>query len=60
MYMCDTRKKKVCSSLRPRYLWLLNDLGSDSNFDACVITITGTEMLGDFVKPNEGVETERR
>ncbi|KAI0687819.1 nucleophile aminohydrolase [Cytidiella melzeri] len=39
---------------------IFNDLGSGSNVDACVITAAGTEMLRNFVKPNERVEKERR
>ncbi|KAH7886645.1 nucleophile aminohydrolase [Phlebopus sp. FC_14] len=39
---------------------IFNDLGSGSNVDACVITATGTEMLRNFVKPNERVEKERK
>jgi len=39
---------------------IFNDLGSGSNVDACVITATETEMLRNFVKPNERVEKERR
>jgi 20S proteasome subunit beta 2 len=39
---------------------IFNDLGSGSNVDACVITASGTEMLRNFVKPNERVEKERR
>ena len=39
---------------------IFNDLGSGSNVDACVITATHTEMLRNFVKPNERVEKERR
>lgn len=38
---------------------IFNDLGSGSNVDACIITATGTEMLRNFVKPNERVEKER-
>ena len=38
---------------------IFNDLGSGSNVDACVITATQTEMLRNFVKPNERVEKER-
>lgn len=38
---------------------IFNDLGSGSNVDACVITATGTEMLRNFVKPNERVQKER-
>ncbi|KAF8452075.1 20S proteasome subunit [Boletus edulis BED1] len=39
---------------------IFNDLGSGSNVDACIITATGTEMLRNFVKPNERVEKERK
>ncbi|KAF9221039.1 20S proteasome subunit [Gyrodon lividus] len=39
---------------------IFNDLGSGSNVDACVITPTRTEMLRNFVKPNERVEKERK
>ncbi|KIK98395.1 hypothetical protein PAXRUDRAFT_134298 [Paxillus rubicundulus Ve08.2h10] len=39
---------------------IFNDLGSGSNVDACVITATHTEMLRNFVKPNERVEKERK
>lgn len=38
---------------------IFNDLGSGSNVDACIITATQTEMLRNFVKPNERVEKER-
>ncbi|EKM51262.1 uncharacterized protein PHACADRAFT_187814 [Phanerochaete carnosa HHB-10118-sp] len=38
---------------------IFNDLGSGSNVDACVITAERTEMLRNFVKPNERVEKER-
>lgn len=38
---------------------IFNDLGSGSNVDACVITADKTEMLRNFVKPNERVEKER-
>ncbi|KAI0067529.1 20S proteasome subunit, partial [Artomyces pyxidatus] len=38
---------------------IFNDLGSGSNVDACVITRTNTEMLRNFVKPNERVQKER-
>ncbi|KAJ3478250.1 hypothetical protein NLI96_g9883 [Meripilus lineatus] len=38
---------------------IFNDLGSGSNVDACVITATQTEMLRNFVKPNERVQKER-
>ncbi|EIW77823.1 20S proteasome subunit [Coniophora puteana RWD-64-598 SS2] len=39
---------------------IFNDLGSGSNVDACVITPQGTEMLRNFVRPNERVEKERK
>ncbi|EGN97488.1 hypothetical protein SERLA73DRAFT_184212 [Serpula lacrymans var. lacrymans S7.3] len=39
---------------------IFNDLGSGSNVDACVITASHTEMLRNFVKPNERVEKERK
>lgn len=39
---------------------IFNDLGSGSNVDACIVTATGTEMLRNFVKPNERVEKERK
>ncbi|EPQ53393.1 hypothetical protein GLOTRDRAFT_131475 [Gloeophyllum trabeum ATCC 11539] len=39
---------------------IFNDLGSGSNVDACVITASHTEMLRNFVKPNERVEKEQR
>ena len=38
---------------------IFNDLGSGSNVDACVITATHTEMLRNYVKPNERVQKER-
>lgn len=38
---------------------IFNDLGSGSNVDACVITATHTEMLRNFVKPNERAVKER-
>ncbi|OBZ72811.1 Proteasome subunit beta type-7 [Grifola frondosa] len=38
---------------------IFNDLGSGSNVDACVITASHTEMLRNFVKPNERVEKEK-
>jgi len=38
---------------------IFNDLGSGSNVDACVITATKTDMLRNFVKPNERVAKER-
>ncbi|KIM64495.1 hypothetical protein SCLCIDRAFT_1213321 [Scleroderma citrinum Foug A] len=37
---------------------IFNDLGSGSNIDACVITETHTEMLRNFIKPNERVHKE--
>ena len=37
---------------------IFNDLGSGSNVDACVITATHTEMLRNYVKPNERAEKE--
>jgi 20S proteasome subunit beta 2 len=39
---------------------IFNDLGSGSNVDACVITAGGTEMLRNFVRPNERVQKENR
>lgn len=39
---------------------IFNDLGSGSNVDACVITANSTEMLRNFVKPNERAQKERR
>ncbi|CCL98462.1 uncharacterized protein FIBRA_00460 [Fibroporia radiculosa] len=38
---------------------IFNDLGSGSNVDACVITASHTEMLRNYVKPNERVQKER-
>jgi 20S proteasome subunit beta 2 len=38
---------------------IFNDLGSGSNVDACVITAEKTEMLRNYVKPNERVQKER-
>jgi len=38
---------------------IFNDLGSGSNVDACIITASHTEMLRNFVKPNERVQKER-
>ncbi|KAI0764143.1 20S proteasome subunit [Trametes elegans] len=38
---------------------IFNDLGSGSNVDACVITASHTEVLRNFVKPNERVQKER-
>lgn len=37
---------------------IFNDLGSGSNVDACVITEGHTEMLRNFVKPNERAQKE--
>ncbi|KAG9218235.1 hypothetical protein CCMSSC00406_0005916 [Pleurotus cornucopiae] len=39
---------------------IFNDLGSGSNVDACIITKDNTEMLRNYVKPNERVEKELR
>ncbi|KAJ8509093.1 hypothetical protein ONZ45_g8710 [Pleurotus djamor] len=39
---------------------IFNDLGSGSNVDACIITKDHTEMLRNYVKPNERVEKELR
>lgn len=39
---------------------IFNDLGSGSNVDACVITANSTEMLRNFVRPNERAQKERR
>ena len=38
---------------------IFNDLGSGSNVDACVITASHTEMLRNFVTPNEREQKER-
>jgi len=38
---------------------IFNDLGSGSNVDVCVIAPEGTDMLRNFVKPNERVQKER-
>lgn len=38
---------------------IFNDLGSGSNVDACVITASHTEMLRNYVRPNERVQKER-
>lgn len=38
---------------------IFNDLGSGSNVDVCVITASHTEMLRNYVKPNERVQKER-
>ena len=37
---------------------IFNDLGSGSNVDACVITEDRTEMLRNYVMPNERAEKE--
>ena len=37
---------------------IFNDLGSGSNVDACIITASHTEMLRNFIKPNERVQKE--
>ncbi|KAI6144316.1 nucleophile aminohydrolase [Pisolithus tinctorius] len=47
--------KLVCDAVAAG---IFNDLGSGSNIDACVITATHTEMLRNFVKPNERVAKE--
>jgi len=39
---------------------IFNDLGSGSNVDVCVITQQGTDMMRNYLKPNERVEKERR
>jgi 20S proteasome subunit beta 2 len=39
---------------------IFNDLGSGSNVDACVITKDETQMLRNFVRPNERVEKEKK
>ena len=39
---------------------IFNDLGSGSNVDVCVITATHTEMLRNYVMPNEREEKEQR
>ncbi|KAI0643228.1 20S proteasome subunit [Trametes meyenii] len=46
----------VCAAIEAG---IFNDLGSGSNVDACVITASHTEMLRNFVKPNERVQKER-
>jgi 20S proteasome subunit beta 2 len=38
---------------------IFNDLGSGSNVDACIITKDGTEMLRNYLMPNERVQKER-
>jgi 20S proteasome subunit beta 2 len=38
---------------------IFNDLGSGSNVDACVITADRTEMLRNYVMPNERVAKEK-
>lgn len=32
---------------------IFNDLGSGSNIDVCVITRQGTDMMRNYLKPNE-------
>jgi|ERR1700722_8675458 len=39
---------------------IFNDLGSGSNVDACVITASRTEMLRNFIKPNERTAKENK
>jgi 20S proteasome subunit beta 2 len=39
---------------------IFNDLGSGSNVDVCIITKDRTDMLRNYLKPNEKVEKERR
>src|SRR5258705_346999 len=39
---------------------IFNDLGSGSNVDACVITASHTEMLRNYVRPNQREQKERR
>ncbi|KAG8799729.1 proteasome core particle subunit beta 2 [Serendipita sp. 399] len=39
---------------------IFNDLGSGSNVDVCIITKDRTEMLRNYLKPNEKVEKEKR
>lgn len=39
---------------------IFNDLGSGSNVDVCIITKDRTEMLRNYLRPNERVEKERR
>ncbi|KAI0319465.1 20S proteasome subunit [Amylostereum chailletii] len=39
---------------------IFNDLGSGSNIDVCVITQDKTDMLRNFVKPNERVQKEKQ
>jgi 20S proteasome subunit beta 2 len=49
------------SERKPSISCIFNDLGSGSNgnVDACVIIATKTDMLRNFVKPNERVTKER-
>ncbi|KAI6017856.1 nucleophile aminohydrolase [Pisolithus marmoratus] len=49
--------KLVCDAVAAG---IFNDLGSGSNIDACVITATHTEMLRNFVTPNERVAKEMK
>ncbi|PVG01258.1 putative 20S proteasome beta2 subunit [Serendipita vermifera] len=39
---------------------IFNDLGSGSNVDVCVITKDRTDMMRNYLKPNEKVEKEKR
>ncbi|KAG9056012.1 proteasome core particle subunit beta 2 [Serendipita sp. 407] len=39
---------------------IFNDLGSGSNVDVCIITKDRTEMLRNYLTPNEKVEKEKR
>ena len=39
---------------------IFNDLGSGSNIDVCVITKDKTDMLRNYIKPNERVQKEKR
>ena len=38
---------------------IFNDLGSESNIDACIITANQTEMLRNVEMPNQRVQKER-
>ena len=39
---------------------IFNDLGSGSNVDACIITASHTEMLRNYLRPNDRAQKERR
>jgi len=39
---------------------IFNDLGSGSNIDVCVITSQKTDMLRNYIKPNERVKKEKQ